>query len=351
MIYGKVFWTIIIGWLSLSALWAQDGLMGTYYRGAHFDHPVLTRQDSAINFNWSAGSPAAGIPADRYSVRWTGTLRAPVSGSYHFSAQASEGIRVWVDNQLVVESWPSGRAKHFEGSLTLQAGRRYDVWVDYYNGRASGKVKLLWERPDAKSSFWERYTSSGEVIPARYFGKKVHPKAVLPSVNTEKPLAHVRQPQRSSSRRISRSRAHIAVAKPPVLPLPSSLPTSFPSIAPWLAELKVGKPFSLPQVQFEQSSYRLVAESSAVLDELLMALKQHEHWQLEIVGHTDNVGDARLNQTLSEQRARVVAHYLIRRGIADVRIRTRGEGGRRPIADNGLVGERARNRRVEFTIQ
>ncbi len=348
---GRVLLTIAIGWLTVSTLKAQDGLTGTYYRGAHFEHPVLTRQDSAINFNWSAGSPAAGIPADHYSVRWTGTLLAPVSGSYHFSAQADEGIRVWIDNQLVVESWPASRATHFEGSLTLQAGRRYDVWVDYYNGRAWGSVNLLWERPDANSSFWQRFTSSREAIPARYFGKKEPPKSILPSPKAETVVARLKQPQKITPKKIKRSRAYASAAKRPVSPLPNPPEPMVTPAASWLTELKVGKPFSLPQVQFEQSSYRLVAESSAVLDELVLALKQHERWQLEIVGHTDNVGDARLNRALSEQRARVVAHYLIRHGIADTRIVTRGEGGSRPIADNEVVSERARNRRVEFTIQ
>ncbi|MBC8155194.1 MAG: OmpA family protein [Bacteroidetes bacterium] len=336
--------------LSAGSLSAQTGLVGVYYRGTRFEHPVLTRQDSALNFNWPTGGPVVGLPLSHYSVRWTGTLLAPVTGSYQFSARADEGIRVWVDNQLVVESWPATSNQRFEGSLMLQAGRRYDIWVDYYSTRAGGTVQLFWQRPDVNSSFWKHYFSADEIIPARYFGHKAPPRMVTADSRVAALPVRPRQEQTRKKVAVSRLKGAVLRAKP--VNVPAAVPSipPLPNVAPWLAELTIGKPFSLPQVQFEQSSYRLVAESATVLDQLALALKQHENWQLEIVGHTDNVGDARLNQALSEQRARVVAHFLVRGGVAAARIRTRGEGGNRPIADNERESERARNRRVEFTI-
>jgi len=82
-----------------------------------------------------------------------------------------------------------------------------------------------------------------------------------------------------------------------------------------------------------------------------MALKKNPLWHIDVAGHTDNVGDPRLNLALSENRAKVVSNYLMRRGIADDRLIATGYGGTRPIADNSTEGGRSKNRRVEITIR
>ncbi len=68
-------------------------------------------------------------------------------------------------------------------------------------------------------------------------------------------------------------------------------------------------------------------------------------------GHADNVGDPRLNQSLSEYRARVVMNYLIRHGIAGDRVGAMGYGGSRPVAGNDTETGRAKNRRVKFVVK
>ena len=73
--------------------------------------------------------------------------------------------------------------------------------------------------------------------------------------------------------------------------------------------------------------------------------------QIEIVGHTDNIGDPRLNQTLSEQRAKVIANYLANQGVNEANITHRGEGQTKPIAPNDTEENRQRNRRVQFLVR
>ena len=63
---------LIAGWL-VTPLLALQGLQWAYFRGTFFEHPVLTRLDSTINFDWLTGRPAPGMPHSYYSVRWTGT--------------------------------------------------------------------------------------------------------------------------------------------------------------------------------------------------------------------------------------------------------------------------------------
>ncbi|MBC3785252.1 OmpA family protein [Spirosoma utsteinense] len=114
--------------------------------------------------------------------------------------------------------------------------------------------------------------------------------------------------------------------------------------------LAVNQVFRLDNVYFDQSSYVLRAESYPQLRKLAATLKSMPGLQIEIAGHTDNVGDRRLNQALSENRARVIRNYLIRNGISENRLRPNGYGDSRPAAPNDSEENKRKNRRVEFVV-
>ena len=86
------------------------------------------------------------------------------------------------------------------------------------------------------------------------------------------------------------------------------------------------------------------------LSKLVDVLKKYPDTNIEILGHTDNVGSATYNQTLSEKRAGSVASYLKNNGISSARVTTRGLGETDPVASNDTDDGRAANRRVEFVI-
>ena len=79
-------------------------------------------------------------------------------------------------------------------------------------------------------------------------------------------------------------------------------------------------------------------------------LTQYPETTITVAGHTDNTGNDRINNPLSENRARSVASYLTGRGVAASRISTVGYGSRSPVADNSTESGRAQNRRVEILI-
>ncbi len=114
--------------------------------------------------------------------------------------------------------------------------------------------------------------------------------------------------------------------------------------------LAKGQAIQLDKVFFDQSSYTLRTESFEQLDKLLRTLQTTLTLHIEIAGHTDNVGDRRLNQTLSEQRARIIANYLITKGIPELRLRHNGYGSTRPAAPNDVEDNKRKNRRVEFVV-
>lgn len=114
--------------------------------------------------------------------------------------------------------------------------------------------------------------------------------------------------------------------------------------------LQVNQTMRLDNVYFDQSSYMLRPESYPQLDKLAKTLMLTPKLAIEIAGHTDNVGDRRLNQALSENRAKVITSYLLRQGIAESRLRYYGYGDTRPVAPNDIEENKRRNRRVEFVV-
>ena len=107
---------------------------------------------------------------------------------------------------------------------------------------------------------------------------------------------------------------------------------------------------ALTGIQFETGEDVIKKQSFPILDQVVKAMKENPEYNLEINGHTDNVGDSTKNQILSDKRAASVRKYLIDKGIAETRMVSHGYGQTIPIADNKTAAGRAKNRRVEFKV-
>lgn len=355
-----IYWSLLLCLLAPPAR-SQSGLRGDYYAGTNFEQKAFSRIDPAISFNWDRRSPGEGLSRSYYSIRWTGKLLAPTTGAYVFFAKVNDGIRVWVGDKLVLDSWQLNSYKHYNGTIALKAGQYYDLRVDYFNAIEWGEINLFWKPPPTPNSALNPFAESGELIPADYFFLKaplspVVPKPISPAVTKRSvKVSTLPKPVRSLNLRL-------ATTKPVLAPLPLKKPMALDPVAEDSTPIRrvnserpiaisSGVTLILHNVQFEQSSYVLLAQASMQLNQLVQDLKVNPHWHVHIAGHTDNVGDFRLNQTLSEQRAKVVASYLIRRGIADERIATEGFGSKLPLGDNTTESERSKNRRVAITIR
>ena len=107
--------------------------------------------------------------------------------------------------------------------------------------------------------------------------------------------------------------------------------------------------FSTSGIYFNTGSAQIKPESHGVIKEIASALKENPDVKIDIIGHTDNTGNAAANQKLSEQRAEAVKQYLNKTfGIDAGRITTSGKGSTQPLAGNTTSEGKAQNRRVEF---
>ncbi|MCA9865418.1 MAG: SH3 domain-containing protein [Anaerolineales bacterium] len=106
--------------------------------------PALTGTTSAVNFNWGFGSPAPGFPADFFSVRWVRDL-ALDAGRYRFTVTSDDGVRVWVNNNLIIDQWRTQAATTFNAEIDLGGGT-VPIRVEYYENTERAQIALTWTK-------------------------------------------------------------------------------------------------------------------------------------------------------------------------------------------------------------
>ncbi len=114
-------------------------------------------------------------------------------------------------------------------------------------------------------------------------------------------------------------------------------------------DIQVGEKVTLKNIVFDEGKYYLLSESYVELNKLAQYLLRNPHMEIRIGGHSDNIGSTKKNQKLSEQRAREVFEYLIKKGVQN-KMYFKGYGSDQPIASNDTEEGRIKNRRVEFEI-
>lgn len=113
---------------------------------------------------------------------------------------------------------------------------------------------------------------------------------------------------------------------------------------------KKGGSIVLDRLIFEQGKATISKESYPSLDEVAVMLTERPSIVIQLEGHTDNVGNAKLNLKLSQDRVDNVKKYLVSKGIAKNRISTKAFGGSKPLVQGNSLEARAKNRRVEMRI-
>lgn len=130
-------------------------------------------------------------------------------------------------------------------------------------------------------------------------------------------------------------------------PKPAPVAAPAPVKETWKTLLE-DKPVRIEGANFDTNSAKLKGASIQKLDEVVEFAGKYKDAQLDVSGHTDSRGTKEYNQGLSERRAASVKAYLVKKGVAESRITTRGYGLEQPIADNNTAEGRAQNRRVEI---
>jgi hypothetical protein len=125
-----------------------NGLAAAYFNNVGLTGTPALQRAEAIDFDWGGGSPGAGVGVDNFSVRWTGQIEAPDSGSYQFQTVSDDGIRVYLNGQIVIDNWTDhAPTVNTSAAISLTAGSKSSITVEYYERGGGAVSRLQWKPP------------------------------------------------------------------------------------------------------------------------------------------------------------------------------------------------------------
>jgi uncharacterized protein YraI len=158
---------------------AADNWQGSYWNNRDLQgQPALMRWDAAIDFDWHGLSPDPSINVDNFSARWVRSLNF-AAGTYTFRATMDDGMRVWVDGRLIIDSWMESNVRTIESAVWLNSGS-HRIVVEYFEAGGNAVAGFTW-------------TPNNQVVPPQPPPPTVQPPTVLPP-GVIAPVAEVKAP-------------------------------------------------------------------------------------------------------------------------------------------------------------
>lgn len=171
----------------------RPGLLAEYYDDLEFSGKKITRSDLTVDFDWAAGAPAPGFGADLFSVRWSGFVEPEYSELYTFATLSDDGVRLWIDDQPIINAWVDQAATRHSGTVPLIAGKRYRLKMEFYERGGLAVAKLFWSSrsqfeqiiPKERLSYTHFSSTSGEYAAESFVLRQNYPNPLNPSTNIE----------------------------------------------------------------------------------------------------------------------------------------------------------------------
>ena len=124
----------------------ESGLRGEYFSNENLQgNPVLSRTDKHINFIWESGSFAPNEPTDHFSARWSGVFVPKQTGDYKFVSSSDDGVRLYLDDEAVINDWQSHAETLDTYTKRLEAGHIYKIRFEYFEfvGGATARFGVI----------------------------------------------------------------------------------------------------------------------------------------------------------------------------------------------------------------
>lgn len=137
------------------------GLTGKYYSDKNLTTLVQTQIDATVDFDWGTGQPQysgggnmSSVGPDNFSVRWTGQLQAIEAGTYTITTTSDDGVRLYLNGATTpqIDKWFDQGPTPYSTTVSLTAGQKIDVTMDYYDAGGGAVARLSWIRPGASTT-------------------------------------------------------------------------------------------------------------------------------------------------------------------------------------------------------
>jgi alpha-D-xyloside xylohydrolase len=138
----------------------SGGLTARYYEGHDLGSLVATQVDPQVDFNWT-GTPAKGLGRDYFGARWTGSVLAQETGDYTFVTTSDDGVRLWIDDKLVIDDWSNHSARDDSATIQFDAHSRHKLRMDYFQDTRDAIARLAWRHGSRQHTVWTSETSDG----------------------------------------------------------------------------------------------------------------------------------------------------------------------------------------------
>ena len=162
-----------LSWAEAITSCPEGQYLAEYFNNRNLSGDAAVSQcENEISYDWGHGSPIAGINSNQFSVRWSGTFNFNES-TYAFSTTADDGVRVWLDNQLIINEWRNQVATTYSVHQPVTAGT-HDIKVEYYENYGDTAVSLNWnevttscDKGEFLAEYYNNRTMSGTPVLTR----------------------------------------------------------------------------------------------------------------------------------------------------------------------------------------
>ncbi len=135
-----------------------SGLTATYYNDLNKTNQAVSRVDSVIDFTWGSKAPDPSVNPLTFSVVWEGEIESPYSETVTFKTSTDDGVRLWVDGNLIIDSWTDQSVSSNFGTVNMTAWDRVPIRMEYYQNQVYAEAHLYWSSDNAPE----------EVVPASF---------------------------------------------------------------------------------------------------------------------------------------------------------------------------------------
>ncbi|KKR01165.1 MAG: PA14 domain protein [Candidatus Woesebacteria bacterium GW2011_GWB1_39_12] len=121
--------------------------LAEYFNEEGFRSLIKTQIDNQIQFDWGTGFPVSGVDPDSFSVRWTGVVKPPQDGDYTFTTTSDDGVRLFINDQLLIDNWTLHVSTTDTESIHLNANQDYYIRLEYFDRSGGATMRLSWNGP------------------------------------------------------------------------------------------------------------------------------------------------------------------------------------------------------------
>jgi beta-glucosidase len=127
----------------------KPGLLGSYYQNTELTGTAaFSRVDRMVNLKLETIERIGGLKADNLGIKWEGKVKPKESGIYKFHLSSDDGVRLYIDNKLVIDDWRDRSAAYNSYDMKLEAGKSYNIKLEYFNGKYGGSIRFDVDKSD-----------------------------------------------------------------------------------------------------------------------------------------------------------------------------------------------------------